>query len=152
MSLSSYIVPRGIKGTLQLRVPVPRQLWIMLGKQSYRRSLGTTDRTIAHRIATPILVRWQSEFSHLISVQAPEVINAAEVALRRVYRPLIEQYNQSAALALAAGHVGTIVQTAQARVARRVLENSSGKLNLNRLADLLIAGAIADEARSRKLC
>jgi hypothetical protein len=120
-------------------VPVPRQLWATLGKQSYRQSLGTTDRILANLIATPILASWQSEFSHLLGTQVPESGHAAEVALRRVYRPLIAQYNRTAALALAEGNVSGIAQRAQDRITQRVLENSSGKLDLNRLADLLIA-------------
>ena len=138
MSLSSYIVPRGKKGTLQLRVPVPRQLWSKLGKESYRRSLGTTDRTLANRLATPILASWQAEFSELLSLQPPEFGNASEVALRRVYRPLIERFNKSAALALAGPDAAKILDTAQARVTRHVLEKNSGKLDLSRLADLLL--------------
>jgi integrase len=60
------------------------------------------------------------------------------VALRRVYRPLIERFNKAAALALEGADAGKILETAQARVTRHVLEKNSGKLDLSGLADLLI--------------
>ena len=100
MSLSSYIVPRGKRGILQLRLPVPRPLWNKVGKRSYRTSLGTTDRKLAERKAIPILSEWEAEFEKLLSPPKQFAAgDAAEVALRRVYRPLMKRFSEMSALA-----------------------------------------------------
>ena len=139
MSLSSYIVPRGKRGILQLRLPVPRPLWNKVGKRSYRTSLGTTDRKLAERKAIPILSEWEAEFEKLLSPPKQFAAgDAAEVALRRVYRPLMKRFSEMSALALDGPDANKIVEAAQARLTRHVLGKNSGKLDLSKLADLLI--------------
>ena len=139
MSLSNYIAPRGKRGILQLRLPVPRSLWDKVGKRSFRKSLETTDWKLAMQAARPVLADWEAEFAQLLTAPVTAVGNPAEVALRRVYRPLIKRFGELAASALDGPEANKIIETAQARVTRHVLGKSSGKLELSTLADLLIS-------------
>jgi integrase len=63
MSLATYLVQRGKRGTWQLRVPVPRALHAP-GKPKERvRSMGTTDRRIASDRALAVLDEWKREWA-----------------------------------------------------------------------------------------
>ncbi|MBB5724387.1 integrase [Sphingomonas endophytica] len=63
MSLSTYLVQRGARGTWQLRVPIPRALHAP-GKPKERvKSMGTTDRRIASDRALAVLDEWKREWA-----------------------------------------------------------------------------------------
>lgn len=63
MSLSSYLSPRGKRGIIQLRVPIPRAIQPMLGKRERILSMATSDRKIAEDRALKILPLWKAEFA-----------------------------------------------------------------------------------------
>jgi putative DNA-invertase from lambdoid prophage Rac len=66
-----------------LRVPVPRPLHASYGRRERVRSLGTSDSSVATRLALPILAQWQSEFA-----AAPAAAeNAAQPAARSLIVP-----------------------------------------------------------------
>jgi hypothetical protein len=76
MSLATYLVQRGKRGTWQLRVPVARALHAP-GKPKERvMSMGTTDRRIASDRALGVLDGWKREWAAL-RVAAPASVNAA---------------------------------------------------------------------------
>lgn len=63
MSLATYLVQRGKRGTWQLRVPIPRALHAP-GKPKERvMSMGTTDRRIASDRALAVLDDWKREWA-----------------------------------------------------------------------------------------
>ncbi|KTR82487.1 hypothetical protein NS277_13490 [Novosphingobium barchaimii] len=67
MSLATYLVQRGKRGTWQLRVPVPRALHAP-GKPKERvKSMGTTDRRIASDRALAVLDSWKREWAQALS-------------------------------------------------------------------------------------
>jgi integrase len=63
MSLSTYLVQRGKRGTWQLRVPVPRALHAPGRPRERVRSMGTTDRRIASDRALRVLDEWKREWA-----------------------------------------------------------------------------------------
>jgi integrase len=58
MALSTYLAPRGKRGTYQLRVVVPLRLRVPVGRREFTKSLGTADRHEAERRAIPVLAEW----------------------------------------------------------------------------------------------
>lgn len=59
LSLENYLAPRGKKGIWQLRMPIPRPLQSAYGRRERVKSLGTTDKQAATKLAFPILADWQ---------------------------------------------------------------------------------------------
>ncbi|QQV75877.1 tyrosine-type recombinase/integrase [Sphingomonas aliaeris] len=85
MSLSNYLVQRGKRGIWQLRVPVPRPLQTSYGKRERVKSMGTSDRALASRLAQPVLAAWRAEWA---SSGQPQT--AGEIALQQ-HRAILDQ-------------------------------------------------------------
>lgn len=63
MSLATYLVQRGKRGTWQLRVPIPRALHSPGKPKERTMSMGTTDRRIASDRALAVLDEWKREWA-----------------------------------------------------------------------------------------
>lgn len=91
VSLANYLVPRGKRGIIQLRVPVPRSIQDCYGKVERIKSMGTADRATAARRALPVLAEWQAEFAaHEAQASAGSKPWPA-LAVERAYHGLLER-------------------------------------------------------------
>ena len=100
MSLSQYLVPRGKRGTWQLRMAVPTEFRRKHGGPSERtRSLKTTDRDLAARRAMPIIAEWQAEWHHEDNVEklpAPSAkIELSDLAVEVGYGDLLNKLEKA---------------------------------------------------------
>ncbi len=75
--LAKYIFPRGTRGILQLRVPIPRGLHASIGRQEFTKSLGTTDRHEAERLALPIIQQLHVDWASLSAPSVPSKLSIA---------------------------------------------------------------------------
>jgi integrase len=91
MTLATYLVRRGKRGTYQLRVPVPKALQAVLGQRERIRSMGTTDRELAERKAMPILTQWLDDFDRAAGRGIPTVNEAQALAVSRTYQATLEK-------------------------------------------------------------
>jgi integrase len=93
MTLATYLVRRGKRGTYQLRVPVPKALQATIGQRERIRSMGTSDPDLAARKAMPILTEWLDDFDRAagVRVSAPVVDDPLTVAVSRTYAPLLAE-------------------------------------------------------------
>lgn len=71
MTLATYLVQRGKRGTWQLRVPIPRALHAPGKPREKGKSLGTTDRRIASDRALRVLDEWKREWAAMRGEGSP---------------------------------------------------------------------------------
>lgn len=108
MSLATYLVQRGKRGTWQLRVPVPRSLHAP-GKPKERvRSMGTSDRRIASDRALHLLDQWKREWAALRG----ETLGSLPTASRAKRTPTEAELE---ALAVEFGHDEAMAQSEMRR-------------------------------------
>ncbi|ONF95978.1 tyrosine-type recombinase/integrase [Sphingomonas jeddahensis] len=149
MSLATYLVQRGKRGTWQLRVPVPRALHAP-GKPKERvKSMGTTDRRIASDRALRVLDDWKREWAMLRGELVPA---ASALPVARTVTPADHELDEAAVV------LGYELPLSAADTGRRTLAGKGGNMYRAHVAfvraeleEQVRAAATGDDALVREL-
>jgi integrase len=93
LALGKYLVRRGKRGRIQLRVPVPKDIQGKIGKTERIWSTRTADEDLAWRKAMPVLSQWLEEFDRAAGMGATTAIprDPVTLAVSRTYAPLLAE-------------------------------------------------------------
>lgn len=94
MPVANHLMPRGKHQTYYVRLTVPKHLRAAVGARERIKSLGTSDRRAAERLALPFLDQWKSEFEALDRAGTSEV-DLRSLAVRTAYEELKTLLSQS---------------------------------------------------------
>jgi integrase len=98
LALAKYLLPRGKKRTLYVRLAVPEALQPIIGRTENIRSTRTSDPDLAARKAMSLLAEWFAEFDRAAGQSTPAYDAPADLsafAVGRAFAPTLEQLENS---------------------------------------------------------